>query len=59
MRGATLFAVSGGILANWLVWGAGAVTFLVAVAVLWWGLFGDRARGRRRVILIAVLYEAG
>ncbi|MCH7798232.1 MAG: hypothetical protein IID28_07270 [Planctomycetes bacterium] len=38
----------GGILANWLAWGAGAVTFLVAVAVLWWGLFGDRARGRRR-----------
>lgn len=48
MRGATLFAVATGSLANWLVWGPGGVTFLVSVMVLWWGLFGDRARGRRR-----------
>ncbi len=28
--------------------GAGALAFIVAVAILWWGLFGDRARDRRR-----------
>ena len=37
-----------GDLAFWLVWMAGSLTFLVCLSILWWGLFGDRARGRRR-----------
>ena len=37
-----------GDLAFWLVWVVGSLTFLVCLAILWWGLFGDRARGRRR-----------
>ena len=41
-------AVRSGALSDWLVGGAGTLAFIVAVAILWWGLFGDRARGRRR-----------
>ena len=37
-----------GNLASWLVWVVGSFTFLVCLAILWWGLFGDRPRGRRR-----------
>ncbi len=48
VRGGYTHAVRSGALSDWLVWGAGALAFIVAVAILWWGLFGDRARGRRR-----------
>ncbi len=32
----------------WLWWGLGSIVFLGCLGVVWWGLFGDRARGRRR-----------
>jgi hypothetical protein len=32
----------------WLVWAAGILLVTAGIAVTWWGLFGDRSRGRRR-----------
>ncbi|TVQ54363.1 MAG: hypothetical protein EA377_05730 [Phycisphaerales bacterium] len=33
---------------TWLVWGLFGLTYLSMVFLLWWALFGDRARHRRR-----------
>ncbi len=38
----------GGDLSYFLLWVLGILGLLACVAVTWWGLFGDRARGRRR-----------
>jgi hypothetical protein len=40
--------VRGGDLNYWLFWVLGTLLIAAGVAVTWWGLFGDRARGRRR-----------
>ena len=48
VRGGYTHPVRSGAFSDWLVWGGGTLAFVVAVAILWWGLFGDRARGRRR-----------
>jgi hypothetical protein len=40
--------VQGGDLTYWLAWLFGPVLICMGVAGTWWGLFGDRARGRRR-----------
>jgi hypothetical protein len=32
----------------WLMWAAGILLVTLGVAITWWGLFGDRSRGRRR-----------
>ena len=32
----------------WLVWVVGAVVLAFCLGITWWGLFGDRSRGRRR-----------
>jgi hypothetical protein len=40
--------VPAGDLTYWLAWGLGALVICLGVAATWWGLFGDRARGRRR-----------
>ncbi|MHC4081059.1 MAG: hypothetical protein ACYSU2_07025, partial [Planctomycetota bacterium] len=37
-----------GDLTYWLAWLLGPVLICLGVALTWWGLFGDRARGRRR-----------
>ncbi len=33
---------------TWLIWGLIGLIYLGMVILLWWALFGDRARGRRR-----------
>ncbi|MHC4769464.1 MAG: hypothetical protein ACYTEI_12230, partial [Planctomycetota bacterium] len=38
----------GGDLTYWLAWMLGPVLICLGVVLTWWGLFGDRARGRRR-----------
>ena len=38
----------GGDLTYWLAWLLGPVLICLGVVLTWWGLFGDRARGRRR-----------
>ncbi len=40
--------VSGSDLGYWLMWLLGLGLLGLCMAVTWWGLFGDRARGRRR-----------
>ncbi|MCZ6445038.1 MAG: hypothetical protein O6758_02515 [Planctomycetota bacterium] len=40
--------MSGSDLAYWLMWLLGLGLLGLCTAVTWWGLFGDRARGRRR-----------
>ena len=37
-----------GDLTFWLMWVLGTLLVGLGVAITWWGLFGDRARGRRR-----------
>jgi len=40
--------VQSGDLTYWLVWVLGVLVVGLGVTLTWWGLFGDRARGRRR-----------
>ena len=37
-----------GDLTYWLAWVLGVLVVGLGVTLTWWGLFGDRARGRRR-----------